>query len=74
MKAENELLNHLRVVMEKQEKEEVEMLIVREWQDIARAFDRFLFLLFTSVNVLATVSLLVLKPMTKRINLEDFIP
>jgi hypothetical protein len=43
-----------------------------DWKEIARVFDRVLFVLFALITASSTVVLLVICPMTKEITIEDF--
>ena len=68
--AEAEILRYLRLVLSKQDKLDSERLVIQEWEQISRVFDRLFFYIFFLVAVFATISLLVLKPMSKNVSLN----
>ena len=68
--AENQILKYLRHVLERQEVKDLENVVVREWEEISRVFDRLLFVLFSSTALLATLSLLVFKPLAKDVSVN----
>ncbi|XP_064618674.1 neuronal acetylcholine receptor subunit alpha-10-like isoform X2 [Lineus longissimus] len=67
---DEEIVKHLRVLIDKQEKADHEVNVIREWQDIATVLDRCLFWVFFFVTTVATIGVLVLRPLTKNAVLE----
>ncbi len=67
--AEDEVIKHLRYIIEKHDREEVMNCVNKEWEDIAVVCDRFLFWLFFLTALAATLALLVFKPLTKNITI-----
>ena len=67
----DELLSHLKWIVTRQRQEDIEHRIVREWQDVGSLCDRLLLIVFTSITAISTIGLLVLKPMTKSMNIES---
>ena len=71
-RAEEEVLHHLRGIIEKQSREDTMNIISREWEDIAIVFDRFLFWMFLFIALFTTLALLVLLPLAKEISIDDY--
>ena len=64
---EKELLRYVHSVLEKQDRDELERHVIREWEDIAAVFDRFLFWIFTLLTLFSSLALLVFKPLSKAV-------
>ena len=69
-RTEEEVIQHLRLILNKQTRHDMEAVVVREWEDIASILDRFLFWFFFIVAFLATLSMLVFSPMVKDVKFD----
>lgn len=70
---EEELLAQLQVIVKRYEKEDSEIRVNSEWEDIAIVFDRVLFVFMCSMATTVTLSLLIFKPLTKSVSIDDFV-
>ena len=57
-----EILRYLQIMVTKKDADDAEMDIMTEWRQVAKVIDRFLFLLFLTVTLSATVIIMVLIP------------
>ena len=71
--AEDEVLSQLRLIIDRHEREDVNLKINREWEDIGLVFDRALFWCVFTISTSVTLSLLVFKPLTKDVRIEDYL-
>ena len=69
--SEAQVLLHLRQVLAKQEHDDFQVHIQKEWEDVALVLDRLLFWVYFLLGTSATMSLLVFKPMMKDLEMGD---
>ncbi|ELU10286.1 hypothetical protein CAPTEDRAFT_201263 [Capitella teleta] len=62
---QKELLKCVRHVLDKQDRDELERHVIREWEDVAAVVDRLLFWLFALLTLFSSLALLVFKPLAK---------
>ena len=62
---EAELLKYFRRTAARQEQDDLNAFVAREWRDIGRVLDRLLFWLFAGVTLVATLFLLIILPRNK---------
>ena len=72
-KSDAEMVNLLRILVEKQNSNDEEIKIIREWEEIASVIDRLFFMFFLCFGIVSTVSLLVLKPLSKSVDIDEFV-
>ena len=70
---EEEMLLQLRTIIDCYHREEREVKINREWADIAIVFDRALFWFMFVLATTVTLSLLIFKPLTKSVSIDDYL-
>ena len=61
-KTNEEILNSLKRILEKHEKEDREYDVIQDWRRVAQCVDRILFFIFLAATTMSTVGLLVLAP------------
>ncbi|XP_060581660.1 neuronal acetylcholine receptor subunit alpha-10-like isoform X2 [Ruditapes philippinarum] len=69
---ENILADYVNKVLSGYDRLREDNQVMSNWKEIARVFDRVLFVLFALITASSTVVLLVICPMTKEITIEDF--
>lgn len=69
---ENILSDYVNKVLSGYDRLREENLVMNDWKEIARVFDRILFILFAFITFSSTIVILVICPMTKSITIEDF--
>ena len=67
---EKQLLKYVHSVLEKQDREELERHVIKEWADIAAVIDRLLFWIFALSTLFSSLALLVFKPYDKGMDLD----
>lgn len=70
---ENILIDYVNRVLSGFDRSKEECQVVNDWKEIARVFDRVLFLLFAFITCSSTLALLVICPLTKTITIDEFI-
>ncbi|XP_045156385.1 neuronal acetylcholine receptor subunit alpha-10-like isoform X4 [Mercenaria mercenaria] len=69
---ENILSDYVNRVLSGYDRLREESQVISDWKEIARVFDRMLFLIFAFITFSSTLTLLVICPFTKSITIEDF--
>ncbi|XP_053405080.1 neuronal acetylcholine receptor subunit alpha-7-like [Mercenaria mercenaria] len=64
-KTNEEILNSLKRILEKHEKEDRDYEIIQEWRRVAQCVDRILFFIFLIATVSSTLGILVIAPATQ---------
>lgn len=64
-KTNEEILNSLKRILEKHEKEDRDYEVVQEWRRVAQCVDRILFFIFLIATFTSTVGILVIAPVTQ---------
>ena len=64
-KTNEEILNSLKRILEKHEKEDRDYEVVQEWRRVAQCVDRILFFIFLIATLTSTIGILVIAPATQ---------
>jgi hypothetical protein len=64
-KTNEEILNSLKRILEKHEKEDRDYEVIQEWRRVAQCVDRILFFIFLVATVSSTLAILVIAPATQ---------
>ena len=65
-KIQEEILQSLRILISRQQKQDMDLKRMNEWRSIAIAVDRILFWIFFAITTVSSIVFLLILPLTKR--------
>lgn len=68
---ESQILQYLKAVLEAYDNSFEDRVAILEWQEVARVLDKFFFWLFVAITTLSTIFLLLLSPITKKVDFPE---